>query len=112
MSFAQFIPFLLVLLLMLLQQSELRIIYSNGIKLRVSFTIFAITFFDNGDKTISLAKARRTANTLPLVLKSAKYALKRADVRVLKISREIRPTLGDALFISLPLFLSSASALA
>lgn len=109
---AQFVPLLLALLLMILQQSELRIIYGNGIKLRVSLTIFAINFSENSDTSLSFSKTLRAATYLPLILKSSKYLFKRADVRVYKISRALKSNVADALFVSLPLFISTASLLA
>ena len=111
MTIAHFLLFL-VLLLIILQEADIRITYKDRLKVRISLTIFAITFFSRDNYRLSPRKAIKAIKGIPLLLKSAKFALKRSDAKVLEFAGTSNVTTSDKVFASIPLLISISSLIA
>ena len=101
-----------VFLLIILQVADLRITYKEDFRVRISFTIFAFTFLNKRGKKISLNQTIKAVKNTPLLLKAAKRALKRSDVKVIELSCASHPSISDTLFASIPILISASSILA
>ena len=66
MTIAHFLLFL-VLLLIILQEADLRITYKDILRVRISLTIFAITFSKTHEENLSLAKSIKAIKNAPLL---------------------------------------------
>ena len=101
-----------VILLIILQVADLRIIYNDDFKVRISLTIISITFLNKSSEKLSIKKTFRAVKNIPLLLRAARYAIKRSDVKVIELSYASRPSISDTLFASIPILISASSILA
>ena len=111
MTVAHFLLFF-VLLLIILQEANLKITYKDNLRVRISFTIFAITFSSSKYDKRSLNKTLKALKAIPLLLKASSFALKRSDVNVIKLSRASHPSISDTFLIAIPILISASSILA
>ena len=111
MAIAHFLLFL-VLLLIILQEADLRITYKDILRVRISLTILAITFSRTHEKNLSLAKSIKAIKNIPLLFKATKFALKRADVKVIELSRATHHSTANTILAAIPVIATISSILA
>ena len=111
MIFLPLIPITLALMLILFQEVDLRITYENGLSVHISFTIFSLTLLDDGKDKFSIKGSLRFARSVPIILKASRYAIRRSNVTVFRLSHTVKPSLLDTLLRTLLIFLSASSLL-
>lgn len=109
MTIAHFLLFL-VLLLIILQEADLRITYKDILRVRISLTIFAITFSKTHEENLSLAKSIKAIKNAPLLFKATKFAIKHTDVKVIELSRSARHS--NSILAPIPVIATASSILA